>query len=152
MRMGSEKNIPFMASVSGSQRMVSCRNGLSALSPKKFITLKLQASSLFTWLAGRKPERVPRLPLRCLSWPTLKLMDRWNSQAAEREGWYGCITKRIHWNIDVPSSWRASCCESLSRRNRKCWLKQLARSAMRRNSKQAPLQSQGKQFAGREAY
>ena len=56
------------------------------------MTLKLQASRRLTWSGGRKPDTVPLLPRGAFSCPILKLIERWNSHAADSDGWYGCTS------------------------------------------------------------
>ena len=53
---------------------------------------KLQDMRRLMWLGGSQAPSATRPlgPALALAWPMRRDMERWNSQEADSEGWYGC--------------------------------------------------------------
>ena len=73
------------------KELVMCTAGMrvgdTRCAARACITRKLAASRRLMWEGGRKPLSWPRRPRGARSCPTFSAMLRWNSQAADRDGW-----------------------------------------------------------------
>ena len=68
---------------------------------------KLQDMRRLMWLGGSQAPSATRPlgPALALAWPMRRDMERWNSQEADSEGWYGCGLSRFSAGRVVGMSW-----------------------------------------------
>ena len=64
---------------------------------------KLQDMRRLIWFGGSQAPSAtrPRGPDLALAWPMRSDMERWNSQDADREGWYGCTPGQCQQKLET---------------------------------------------------